>query len=370
LDDDTNGYIDDYRGWDFINYDNSTQAGELHPQGSGVTHGTGVAGIAAATGNNGKGIAGVNWNTKILPLQALDDDSYGNSLSVARAITYAAAQGADVISLSLGSDLPDEYVRQAVQAATAAGSVVVAASGNDGCNCMMYPANYPEVVAVGALAPNNAPAGFSSWGTNLDILAPGSDLDVPTWSANNKTQAYALNVSGTSFAAPIVSGMLARLAGQQPAATPLQLIAALTEQTNRLTIPASAPQTHTLGYGKLDGYSAAARMAAAKNSVQTYAFSPASKGDFSAFTQSEVTGSGAVQACEAGKLGTTQLYEIYKGNTTFFTISKAEMAKAQAAGYTVNSFAHICLQQPHDTSGSIRSINLFKEFRNLDKVTQ
>ncbi|MGH8463015.1 MAG: S8 family serine peptidase, partial [Pseudomonas sp.] len=102
LDDDGNGYVDDTTGWDFANYDNLPQAGELNPAGVGTTHGTRVAAIAAATGNNAKGIAGVDWRTKILPIQALDDDSYGDTLGVGRAIRYAAAQGADVISLSLG----------------------------------------------------------------------------------------------------------------------------------------------------------------------------------------------------------------------------------------------------------------------------
>lgn len=370
IDDDSNGYVDDFRGWDFVNFDNSSRAGELNPGGSGVTHGTSVAGVAAATGNNSKGIAGVDWNTKILPLQALDDDSYGDTMSVGRAIIYAAAQGADVISLSLGSDLPDDYVRYAVQVAVESGSVVVAASGNDGCDCIVYPANYPEVVAVGALRQDNLPASFSSWGVNLDILAPGVQLDAPTWSSANQTSAYTYGVSGTSFATPLVSGVLTRLAGHQPNATPLQLIAALTENTNRLSLPATTARDSKLGFGKTDSFKAAERMTAARNSSQLYGFSPVSKGDFYRLSRSEVINSQVVQACENGVAGTSPLYELYKADSNFFSISSVELKKAQTAGYSSNTMGFVCLQQPHDKPGSIRQINLFKEFRNLDKVAQ
>ncbi|HSH55209.1 MAG TPA: S8 family serine peptidase, partial [Candidatus Limnocylindrales bacterium] len=211
VDDEGNGFVDDTTGWDFINYDNSVQAGELNPTGSGTTHGTLVAGVAAATGNNAKGIAGVDWGTKIMPLQALDDDSYGDTRSVGRAINYAVKQGVDVISLSLGSDSPDPYVETAVQAATAAGILVLAASGNDGCDCISYPARYSEVIAVGALNTSSLPASFSSFGAGLDILAPGTSITTSTWSNTNPTSAYASGVSGTSFATPLAAGLATRL---------------------------------------------------------------------------------------------------------------------------------------------------------------
>ena len=113
IDDDNNGFIDDVKGWDFVNNDSSPQAGEVSPQGASVSHGTSVAGVLAATGNNAKGIAGVDWSTKILPLQALGDDEDGTTLTVARAIYYAVGRGVDVINLSLGGDIADEYLRNA-----------------------------------------------------------------------------------------------------------------------------------------------------------------------------------------------------------------------------------------------------------------
>ncbi len=366
LDDDGNGYIDDLSGWDFANYDNSPQAGELNPTGTGTSHGTIVAGVAAATGGNGKGLAGVNWQTKILPIQALDDDSYGDTLGVGRAIRYAAARGADVISLSLGSTEPDSYVRESIRLATAAGSVVVASSGNNGCDCMSYPANYPEVVSVGALNTSNQPASFSSYGTNLDILAPGTQFTSANWTSANRTSAYISNMQGTSLAAPVVSGLLARLLSQQPTATPLQLIASLTESTNRLTLPLTTPRTAQFGYGAVDATKATSRMNTAQNLPHGYSFTPISKGTFlNQAIPAEAQASYAVKACEANQPGSTPLYEMTKSGSAFFTISQVEVWQAQRNGYQARLFTEACLQQPHDVLGIIRSLNVYKEFLNI-----
>lgn len=364
IDDDGNGLIDDVTGWDFVNNDNSTQAGELNPNGTGTTHGTIVTGLAAASGNNGKGIAGVHWSTKILPIQALDDDSYGDTLSVGRAIYYAAEQGADIISISLGSDLSDEYVQEAVQAAIKRGSIVVAASGNDGCDCMVYPAHYPEVVAVGALATNNLPASFSSWGNSLDILAPGTQLTSTSWRPDNGTNAYVSGANGTSYATPIVSGLLARLLSQQPVAAPLQLIAALTENTNRLTLPSTPQHNTTYGYGSVDAQKATIRMTSPVHSPLIYPLVPVSQGQYPGLEASEVPGNYAIQACQGTAIGTTPIYELTNGATSFFSISESEVWKAKQVGFTSTFFGQSCLQQPHDTADAIRGIDVYLEFRN------
>jgi hypothetical protein len=364
IDDDNNGYIDDARGWDFINNDNSVQAGELNPNGSGTQHATMAAGVAAATGNNGVGIAGVDWNTKILPLQALDDDSYGDTRSVGRAILYAAAQGADVISLSLGSDLPDPFVEAAVKTAIASGSVVVAAAGNDGCNCMVYPAQYPEVLAVGAIGPNNLPANFSSWGQNLDILAPGVNMTSTVWTANNQTSAYVSGINGTSFATPMVSGMLTRLLSQQPSATPLQLIAALTENVNRLTLTAATTHDNKLGYGSMDAGKSSGRMATPQSPAQLNTFGTVSIGaQLHPNQPSEALASYAPYQCSDGEIGTTPVYELSKPVYRFFSISQTEIKQAVNEGYTAQFFAYACLQQPHDTPQIIRLLDVAREFR-------
>lgn len=363
VDDDGNGYADDVTGWDFINYDNSVQAGEVNPNGTGTTHGTETAALAAGTGNNAKGIAGVDWGTQVLPLQAIDDDSYGDTISVGRAINYSVSRGANVISLSLGSSMPDTYIRDAVRNAVSKGVVVVAASGNDGCECMVYPANYPEVVGVGALTSSNVPAPFSSWGGNLDILAPGTNMTSATWSPANGVSAYVSGINGTSFATPIVAGMMTRILSQQPAATPQQLIAAVTESTNRLSMAATPNQTNTLGFGALDAQKATVRMATAYSPYMLYGFEPSSKGN--TLSVNEVTGPYAVYGCTAGTVGSTAIYELSKtGASSLFTISKVEMSKAVESGYTSSLFAYGCIQEPQDKPQVIRNVNLFQEFRN------
>lgn len=364
LDDDGNGYIDDSRGWDFANNDNNPQAGELNPAGSGTTHGTRVAGIAAATGNNTKGIAGADWHSRILPIQALDDDSYGDTLGVGRAILYAASQGADIISLSLGSDLPDEYVRQAVKQATAAGSVVVAASGNDGCSCMVYPANYPEVLAVGALDTNRLRAGFSSYGANLDILAPGTGMTTATWNAGNGSSAYVSNVNGTSFATPLVSGVLARMLAQQPTSTPLQLMAALTENSDRLGLSANLPRTDTVGFGTIDAAQAVQRMLSGQSPAFSYNYTPVSLGRQTT-PPLETAGSYQLQRCTNSRPGSTALYELIRNQSASYTISPTERWQAGLGGSASKLFGYACLQQVHDTTGDSRQLNLHKDFRDL-----
>lgn len=366
IDDDSNGYVDDVTGWDFINHDNSVQAGEINPNGEGTIHGTMVAGVAAASGNNSKGIAGVDWGTTILPIQALDDDAYGNTLSVARAITYAAEQGADVISISLGSTLPDEYVQESIEIALAKGSVVIAASGNDGCECISYPAHYPEVVAVGALDTNNSYADFSSWGESLDILAPGTQITTPTWQASNPTSAYVSGASGTSFSTPMVAGLFTRLLSRQPTMTPTQLTAAVTQSVNRLNLAPTDVHNLRYGFGTLDAQKSTARTINAYSPGLLYAFTPVYKGNYLApDSPVEVGGAYHIHQCEYG-IPSTPIYELKRSGAHFFTSSSIEARHAQAAGYTKELFTYACVQQPHDTPASIRLLNIFSEFRNID----
>lgn len=365
IDDDGNGHVDDVTGWDFINNDDSPQAGELNPAGSGTTHGTMVAGVAAATGNNSKGIAGSDWGTKILPIQALDDDSYGDTLSVGRSIFYAIEEGADVINISLGTAFQDDYVREAIEAATAAGIVVVASSGNDGCECIVYPARYPEVLAVGALDTDSNYASFSSWGAELDLMAPGTGITSATWTSSNPTAAYASGLAGTSFSSPMVAGMLTRMLSHQPSATPLQLIGGVTETLNRLSLPASSPHSKRYGFGTLHANQAVQRMTMPQHQVQTYAFTPVQTGKYLDEAQpTETTGDYSVHRCPAG-IPTTPLYELKASSRQFFSISRVEVRNAVAQSFSSGLFSYVCIRQPHDTADMIRQIDLFREFRNI-----
>jgi hypothetical protein len=360
VDDDGNGLVDDTRGWDFANGDNDVQA-----QAEG-RHGTFVAGVAAATGNNGKGIAGVDWGTTILPIQALGEDGSGYNSDVANGIIYAADQGADVISLSLGSSEADPVVRQAVDYAISKGSIVVAAAGNDGCDCMSYPANYPEVLSVGATDGNNQLAGFSSYGANLDVVAPGVNLYTTDWQSSNPTSAYAGGISGTSLSTPIISGLLTRLKSQQPTATPLQLIAALTENVNRLGMGLSAPRSDQYGYGLVDGGKATNRMAAPYSPPIMYGFGEVSVNDSLTAAAPPFQGAAIPYGCLGSDPGSTPIYKLTNGAGTlsYYSASTYEVEQAKAADYSVQFFQYACLSEPQDRPATVRLLNVKNEYEN------
>jgi subtilisin family serine protease len=233
---------------------------------------------------------------------------------------------------------------------------------------MVYPANYPEVVAVGAATSGGQLAGFSSYGPNLDVIAPGVNLFTTTWLPSNGTSAYAANISGTSLATPIVSGLLTRLKSLQPTAAPLELIAALTENTNRLSLPAGIARSNTLGFGLIDGGRASQRLVTPDTPVQRYIFTPISFGrDLNPSQPSEVPSGTAAYQCENAGPGSTPVYELAKGGLTLFSASTAEVQEALAMGYSANFLSYTCLSEPHDQPGSVvRNINLYKEFFNLD----
>lgn len=352
IDDDSNGLVDDWRGWDFSNYDHSVQAGETNPDGEGTTHGTMTAGTLGATGDNGVGIAGVNWQAKILPIQALDDDEYGDSLTVGESVYYAVDQGADIISISLGTAFDDPYLREAILHAMENGVAVVAASGNDGCSCMVYPANYPEVVAVGALNSAGNRASFSSYGNNLDIIAPGQEMITPFWTKNNQSSAYAGDVAGTSFSTPFVAGVLGLMRSHQPDASWDEIIGAMTENSDRKNLTASSPHSSTIGFGSVLASSALDRASQVFSPFTSYRFN------------GEILGSEKVKKCDSGVIPGSFLYELSKNGRINYTINQYEKRKKTSAGWSSQKLFGLCVGLPTDTPDFIRLLNLTAEIRN------
>ena len=251
LDDDGNGLKDDWRGWDFDAGDNSPQAGSTNSTSSSLGHGSLVAGLIGATGNNSAGIAGANWSAKLLPLQALNDDGVGYTDSVASAVHYAADRGAKVINLSLGADTEDLLLKAEIDRAISMGVVVVAAAGNTNCGCMLYPANYPDVIAVGASDANDNRASWSTYGANLDLVAPGTSICSDNWSQANQTTLVTCGHAGTSFAAPIVSGAISLMVARAP-----DLVASDINRILAQTSTSSTAFSITTGFGRLDTYQA------------------------------------------------------------------------------------------------------------------
>lgn len=356
IDNDNNGLVDDVRGWDFSNSDNSVQAGEINPYGTGTTHGTLVTGVLAATGNNNTGIAGVNWTTKILPIQALDDDGYGNTLTVAQSVRYAADQNADVINISLGTENPDPYLREAISYAISAGSIVVAASGNDGCDCIAYPANYPEVLAVGSSNGSTARSSFSSYGSNIDLLAPGENIVSTSWTNTKPTNAYQSGVAGTSFSSPYVAGILAVAKSHQPDATWGEITAALTEESNHATLTPENPHSASFGFGYVRADNFIERVTTPASSILRYQFGP--------ITVNDTLDSMRIYQCENGQHPTTRVYELTSGVLIRFTSSELTRQRAIQNGWLSKQIFYSCVGLPGDTITSLRTINLLHEIYN------
>lgn len=256
IDDDNDGYTDNYLGWNFSDDTNNVSAGQTAPTASGAYHGTTVSSLIAAQSNNSSGGSGMSWGAKILPIQALDDYGDGYTISVALGIRYAVDQGANIINMSLGADDDDPLVSEQIDYATQNGVIVIAASGNDGCNCISYPARYPSVIAVGATNSNNTLASFSNYGANLDLVAPGSGLCSTVWTNAAQTGLNACGLNGTSFSSPLVTGAAALLLSQNPTLTPAQVSAALTGGATKLAPMNNANFTNLYGYGLLNTFAA------------------------------------------------------------------------------------------------------------------
>ena len=243
LDDDGNGYVDDLHGWDFAYGDNDPS----DVQG----HGTHVAGTIGARGNNGVGVAGVNWQVKLVALKFLNDSGSGSTSNAIKAVQYAASKGIRVSNNSWGGGGYSQSLYDAIDASKSVGHLFVAAAGNSNVNTDLtphYPSSYDldNVVSVASITSSDARSSFSNYGaTSVDIGAPGSSI------YSTVPGGYG-TMSGTSMATPHVAGAAALLTGLHPAwsygairdailgtARPLSALAGLTVTGGTLDLAAA-----------------------------------------------------------------------------------------------------------------------------------
>jgi thermitase len=233
-------------------------------------HGTHVAGIAAALTNNNKGIAGVDWGARIMPVRVLNEESSGYNSDITEGISWAYEHGADVLNLSLGGSDYSQAMQNAINKAHNNGSLVVAAMGNsrqEG-NPTNYPAAYDNVFAVAALGPTSAYSSFSQYGPHCDISAPGGDMKyyqdpkgiystMPTYPVYMTTfynyyQDYDY-VNGTSQATPHVAGLAALIWSVDPGLTPDEVQALIETSADDLGAPG---WDEDYGHGRINAYAA------------------------------------------------------------------------------------------------------------------
>jgi subtilisin family serine protease len=197
-------------------------------------HGTAVAGVVAAAGDNAVGVAGYCWRCRLMPLKVLGPDGNGLSSDLARGIVWATDHGARVINASLEGPADDVAVAAAAAYARAHGALIVAAAGNDSSSLLGYPAALPGVVSVAASTPGGGLYAFSNSGAAL--AAPGENSTTLLGGGYER-------FVGTSSAAPVVSGIAALLLGLVPSATPAELSEAL----DRSAVPMDG-----VVYGRVD----------------------------------------------------------------------------------------------------------------------
>jgi subtilisin family serine protease len=218
VDDDDNGYPDDFIGWNFYN---DNEEGDNDPDDP-YSHGTHVAGLAAGRTDNGVGISSISWNVKILATSGSNSESdsvYWGAASVA----YLAENGADVINMSWGSETSSQAERDAMEYARALGSLLVSSAGNDGVTDPGFPSSLPGVVSVGSVGSTDRLTGYSNRGISIDVLAPGGGVGISGIYSTIPPNNYG-GMSGTSMASPVVAGVFALLKSRYPSWSNEQLI--------------------------------------------------------------------------------------------------------------------------------------------------
>ncbi len=243
IDDDEDGYIDNYNGWDMADNDNDPTYLNWH--------GLGVAGLSAAKADNGIGMAGIGFNSKFMPIKIYRNN--GSFNQGYEAILYAAEHGCKVINLSWGSPNSfSNYAKDIVDYVVEDLDVVlVAAAGNTNLDLDFYPASYLNVLSVGATDNLDKKAGFATFSNKIDIMAPGSHIYT-----TRKGGGYGYT-TGSSFSSPMVAGVAALVRAQYPSLNARQVMQKIRLATDNLyEIPENSAYFEMLGKGRLNALKA------------------------------------------------------------------------------------------------------------------
>lgn len=251
IDNDGDGYVDNYYGWDFADHDNDP---ERLPNPIDLTHGILVTGIAAAATNNGRGIAGVGYKSRYLPLKIYPSTPEG-SFGGYEAIVYAADHGCQVINLSWGgAGAPSRFEQDVISyAALNHDVVIVAAAGNTPQDLDFYPASYQHVVSVASTARSDERSVAATFSYRVDVSAPGEGI-ITTLGLTDTDYA---KVGGSSFAAPQVAGAAALVRARFPQLNAAQVAAQIRRTTDFIDdLPGNVAYAGRLGSGRLNAFRA------------------------------------------------------------------------------------------------------------------
>ena len=250
IDDDGNGYVDDVYGWNFGS-DNNDVTPETNYYESVVNHGTLVSGVIAAVGNNGKGVCGVNWQCSVMPLRVSLDFT---TEEAAEGVEYAAANGARVVNMSFGGDVfgpeGDLVLKAAIDHAYDQGVLLVASAGNSDTSRVNYPAGFPNVLAVASTNGEDTKTGHSTFGSWVDIAAPGTDI------VTTDLGGEYLATAGTSFSSPYVAAVAALVLSRRPELTAVEVRAILENTTDPIYYGDVDPNLGYIGTGRVNAYRA------------------------------------------------------------------------------------------------------------------
>ncbi len=279
VDDDGDGYIDNFHGWDLSNNNNDPLYNDL------ATHGTAVSSIAAGQADNGVGLAGVAMKCKFLPLQVFPGTTTG-AFAGYEAIVYAADHGCRVINMSWGGAGGYSRFEQDVctYAAVNRDAVLVAAAGNTPADVLFYPASYDHVLSVAATDQNDAKASFTTYNHRIDLAAPGVQITVANGSnvdgGAGKVDADYVRGSGTSFASPQVAGAAALVRARFPQLNAEQVRAQLRQSadTSLYDVPANRNYRGYLGTGRLNIERAVVALAQREVRIVSNTLAPARPG--------------------------------------------------------------------------------------------
>ena len=336
IDDDGNGFTDDTNGWNFVDNNNDVGLAVISKDDDpeAVTHGTVLAGLIGAAANNGFDGAGLNWNVRIMSVVAIKRNGNGSLLNVAKAVDYAAANGADIITLSFVGDVNDARLEQSLRSAYSKGIVIVAAAGNNvvnGRNDLDQIKRYPIcgdqgdpenwILGVTSVDLSDHLSSFADYGSCVDIAAPAEDI----YSTQRYVPQYGYAKTfgggwyGTSFSVPLVAGAAALVKSVRPDWDAKAIISDLLSTADDID-GANAGFVGRIGYGRLDVAKAVEKAIASKQKPAVKEQKNAKK-NISVFTEYDAAGN----AMAAVSAPTPLKWSVYGGGIILARLTKGKL---------------------------------------------